>query len=37
MRNKHLIQTAAAAVAIADVVFTGQIDLHKIQIKRQNQ
>ena len=32
MRNKHLIQTAAAAV-----VFTGQIDLHKIQIKRQNQ
>lgn len=40
MRNKHLIQTAAAAavaIAIADVVFTGQIDLHKIQIKRQNQ
>lgn len=31
MRNKHLIQTAAV------VVFTGQIDLHKIQIKRQNQ
>lgn len=36
MRNKHLIQTTAAAV-VAAVIFTGQIDLHKIQIKRQNQ